>query len=120
MKKFILLVAIAVLSTMSALADTQPEYPGGKEAMNSFIAENIVYPSDCIDNMIEGTLIVSFDVQTDGSVSNIKIVRPLDPELEAEAMRVVALMPAWTPAKDASGNPVKQQVEIPVKFRLPD
>lgn len=120
MKKFILIVVMAVVNSLCVSADTLPAYPGGKEAMNDFIAQNIVYPDDCLDNMIEGTLIVSFDVDVDGSVKNVKIVRPLDPELEAEAVRVVTMMPAWTPATDASGNPVKQQVEIPVKFRLPN
>lgn len=119
MKKIIISGVIAAASVASASAGTPASFPGGQDAMTSFFAEKIQYPQDAIDNMIEGTVTVNFTVETDGSVKNVKIVRPLDPDLEAEALRVVAEMPAWTPATDDAGNAISQNVEIPVKFRLP-
>lgn len=119
MKKIFVIIAMAVLGVAAMSADTPASFPGGQDAMNTFISEKIVYPQTAIDNMIEGTVTVSFNVDADGTIKDVKVVRPLDPDLEEEAIKVVQSMPAWTPAKDASGNPIPQQVEIPVKFRLP-
>lgn len=93
-------------------------FPGGQEALDEFLNSNIKYPAFAQENGIEGTVTVDFVVAPDGTLSGIKIARPLDPDLEAEAIRVVKAMPAWTPATDDSGSPVKSTVSLPVKFRL--
>lgn len=119
MKRFLLLMALSILSVGAMYAQSEASFPGGQDAMNEYIQQNIHYPQDAINNMIEGTVVVTFDVEADGSLKNVKVLRPLDPDLEAEAVRVVMSMPAWTPATDATGKQVMQHVEIPVKFRLP-
>ncbi len=72
-----------------------------------------------MQNGIEGVVTLSFTVGTDGKISKITVERPLDPDLEAEAVRVVGGMPLWVPATDDTGQPVSQTVRLPVKFRLP-
>lgn len=101
-------------------AATPASFPGGQDALQEYIASKISYPQSAIDNMIEGVVTVEFTVNADGSVSDAKVTHPLDPDLEAEAVRIVKSLPAWTPATDDSGKPVSQRVDIPVKFRLPE
>ena len=103
---------------VSAFADAPAQFPGGKEAMDSFIKSHIQYPAAAKDNGIEGVVNVSFVVNTDGSIGTIKIVRLIDPDLEQEAIRLVKTMPAWTPA-EKGGAPEKSTVEIPIVFELP-
>lgn len=120
MKKFNSLAVAISLGSAAMFAASPASYPGGQEAMTAFIASNIRYPQSAIDNMIEGVVTVQFTVNVDGSISDTKVVHALDPDLEAEALRVVKSFPAWTPATDDSGTPVARQVEVPVKFRLTD
>ncbi len=101
----------------TASADSTPVYPGGEEALNQYLTETVKYPETAKENGIEGVVMVSFTVEADGSIKNPKIVRPIDPDLEAEALRVVKGMPKWTPA-DVGGTPVAASVQLPVKFRL--
>ena len=119
MKKLFLILTMVFCGIAKINAQTEASYPGGQEAMVAFIDANIHYPQAAIDNLIEGTVVVAFNVETDGKLKDIKVVRPLDPDLETEAVRVVTLMPVWIPATDATGKAILQHVEIPVKFRLP-
>ncbi len=105
-------------ATLGAAAATPASFPGGQEALDQFLVENVRYPAIAQENGIEGTVTVNFTVNADGSIAAVKIVRPLDPDLEAEARRVVTKMPSWTPATDDSGRPVTSTVTLPVKFRL--
>ena len=115
MKKLLATLAIAAGISGTALAGAVPEYPGGKEAMDKYIAENMKYPQAAIDNGIEGVVPVAFTVKADGSIGNIKIVRMIDPDLEAEAIRLVKNMPRWTAAD--SGDALTQ---INITFTLPE
>lgn len=118
MKKAILSAIFAVAS-FAALAGATPTYPGGEEALNTYLTENMKYPQMAIDNGIEGTVEVSFTVKSDGSIGAIKIVRMVDPDLEQEAIRLVKGMPAWTPA-DKDGNPVDAPATVKIVFTLPE
>lgn len=119
MKKILTSAAILLSASGIAMADTPPEFPGGTEAMLQFVASNVQYPQTAIDNMIEGTVTVEFTVNADGSISNARVTHPLDPDLETEALRIVTSFPTWEPARDDTGNPKAEQVDIPIKFRLP-
>ncbi len=113
------LLAIAVSGAISCAAATPATFPGGSDAATKYLAEHIKYPARSMQNGIEGVVTLSFTVGTDGKISNITVERPLDPDLEAEAVRVVRGMPLWVPATDDAGQPVSQTVRLPVKFRLP-
>lgn len=118
MKKIIAITSGLLLSASAALAATAPQYPGGPDAMNAFITENLHYPAAAIENGIEGTVDVAFTVKADGSIGAIKIVRMVDPDLESEAIRIVKKMPAWTPAQE-NGKPVDAQTQIQINFIMP-
>lgn len=97
--------------------DTVASFPGGLAAQNDFIAKTLVYPAASIEMGAEGTVVVVFLVKTDGSLTDMKIKRRIDPDLEKEALRIVGKMPLWTPAtKD--GKSVDSTVELPIRFRL--
>lgn len=119
MKKILTILALALGLGISAWAGPVPEYPGGKTALDKYIAENMKYPKPALDNGIEGVVGVTFTVNADGSIGNIKIKRMIDPDLEAEAVRLVKNMPAWTPA-DKDGKPVAAPAEVDVNFALPE
>lgn len=118
MKRIFMLILALAGFIASAFADTQAQFPGGQAAMDTFIADNMVYPAASKKNGIEGVVNVSFTVKADGQIGTIKIVRMIDPDLEQEAMRLVKSMPAWEPAtKD--GTAVDSSVQIPIVFQLP-
>ncbi|MCM1319881.1 MAG: energy transducer TonB [Muribaculaceae bacterium] len=117
MKHLLLTIALAAVSA-GVYAATPATFPGGQEALSDYLNANVVYPAFARDNGIEGTVTVLFVVGTDGSISNVKVARPLDPDLEAEAVRIVKNMPNWTPATDDAGTPVSSEATLPVKFRL--
>lgn len=118
MKKLVALTAGLLLSAGAALAADTPQYPGGMEAFDKYIASNMKYPQTAIDNGIEGVVDVAFVVKADGSIGAIKIVRMVDPDLEAESIRLVKGMPAWIPA-DKDGKPVDAQTQVEINFVLP-
>jgi len=97
--------------------DKKAEFPGGFEALINYLNDNVLYPNGALKDAIEGKVIASFDVNKDGSISDIAIVRSLHPLLDEEAIRVLIDMPNWNPAiKD--GKPIKMKVIWPVNFSL--
>ena len=98
------------------IVEQQPEFPGGPSAMAKWLGDNIKYPAEAAKNGIEGRVIVRFVIGSDGTVGNVEIVRSVDPLLDAEALRVINAMPAWTPGKQ-DGKPVAVRYTIPVTFR---
>lgn len=107
-----------LVSGLTVMADvTAAEFPGGKDALENYVSENMQYPPQARDNGIEGVVNVSVTIKADGSVGAIKIDRMVDPDLEQEAIRIVKGMPKWTPAND-SGVAVESTVEVPVVFML--
>lgn len=134
MKKLILMSMMAVfcLTTVNAqktvvsqnkdqkvfdVVEQMPEYPGGMQAMLDYLSANIKYPADALKQKIEGRVIASFVVETDGSVSDIKLHKKVFPSLDSEAVRVIEGMPRWIPGKQ-KGKTVRVKYTIPVNFRL--
>ena len=99
------------------VAEQMPEYPGGMPAMFEFLMENMKYPKDAEKQKVEGRVMVMFVVETDGSISDVKVAKKTFPSLDAEAVRVVQSMPKWTPGRD-KGKVVRVQYTLPVSFRL--
>lgn len=97
--------------------ETMPQFPGGQGVMMKYLAANIKYPASAVKAKKQGRVIVTFIVQKDGSVTHAKIAKSVDPELDAEALRIVKGMPKWTPGTQ-NGKPVSVRYTIPVKFSL--
>ena len=97
--------------------DEMPSFPGGLNGLMTFLSQNMVYPVTAQENGVQGRVIVSFVVETDGSITDVKVARSVDPSLDREAMRVVKAMPKWTPGKK-DGKPVRVKYTVPVVFRL--
>ena len=100
------------------VTETMPQFPGGPGALMKYLAANIKYPASAITAKKQGLVIVTFVIQKDGSVTNARIAKSVDPELDAEALRIVKAMPNWTPGTQ-DGKPVNVKYTIPVKFSLP-
>jgi len=97
--------------------DQKPEFPGGDLALMKYVSENTKYPIEALEKAIEGTVYVRFALNKNGKVEKAKILREVDPLLEAEALRVVYSMPAWKPGMN-KGQAVSVWFIIPVKFNL--
>lgn len=94
-----------------------PSFPGGSAAMMQFIAQNLRYPKAAQEAGVQGRVMLQFTVGQDGTLSDIKVLRSISAEIDAEAVRVVRSMPRWTPAK-ANGKPISARYMVPVAFRL--
>ncbi len=99
------------------VVEDPPVFPGGNQAISAYFGQNIVYPQSAMKDKVEGTVFVTFVVEKDGSVSNVKILKGIHPDCDAEVIRVVSAMPAWTPGKQR-GKPVRVQFYLPVAFRI--
>lgn len=94
-----------------------PEFPGGMSALMSFVAKSVKYPTLAQETGTQGRVIVRFIVNSDGSISQASVVRPVDPQLDQEAIRVVLAMPRWKPGFQ-NGKPVRVVYHIPINFLL--
>lgn len=99
------------------VVENMPEYPGGDEARIKFITGNIKYPQEAKEKGIMGTVFVSFVVEKDGRVTEVKVLRGIGGGCDEEALRVVKMMPKWKPGTQ-SGKAVRVQFNLPVKFLL--
>ena len=99
------------------VVEEMPSFPGGNGALMSYLASNIKYPVVAQENGVQGRVIVSFVVERDGSISDVKVARSVDPSLDREAQRVVKSMPKWKPGKQ-NGSAVRVKYTVPVVFRL--
>lgn len=99
------------------VVESQPEYPGGMGELIKFLSRNIKYPAAAQQARVQGKVIVEFLVGKDGSISDIKVKRSVNPELDAEAVRVIGLMPKWRPGEQR-GKAVDVRYELPITFRL--
>ncbi len=104
-------------SVVFEVVEEMPDFPGGMKALMEYLSQNIKYPAEAHAKGIQGRVIVSFIVKKDGSISDIKVVRSVDPYLDKEAERVIAAMPAWKPGKQR-GQAVNVRFTVPVAFRL--
>ncbi len=133
MKKLLLmsLMAMLGLTTVNAqktvvaqknqqvfdVVEQMPEYPGGMQALFEYLGQNLKYPGDAKEQKVEGRVIAIFVVETDGSISNVEVVRPVFPSLDAEAVRVLSGMPKWKPGMQ-SGKVVRVKYTVPINFSL--
>ena len=99
------------------VVENEAEFPGGVAAMNRFLAENIKYPTLAKQKNIEGKVIISFIVEKNGSLSDIRTIKDIGEGCGDEGIRIVRLMPKWKPAKQ-KGPPVRQQFLLPISFVL--
>jgi len=97
--------------------EVMPSFPGGEGALMKYLGDNITYPTIAQEQGIQGRVSLRFVVKPDGSVSDVQVVKGLDPSCDKEAMRVVQKMPKWIPGKQ-NGNPVYVYFSLPVTFRL--
>ena len=98
--------------------DFNAQFPGGEKACMKWLSDNIQYPEDCLREKIDGRVIVSFVVERDGSISEVKATRSPHPSLSKEAERLVKVMPRWSPARQGNKT-VRARVMLPVIFKLP-
>ena len=99
------------------VVEQMPMYPGGDGALMGYLRDNIHYPTVAAENGVQGRVVVGFVVERDGSITDVKILRGVDPSLDREAMRVVKSMPRWNPGKQ-NGSAVRVKYQFPVSFRL--
>lgn len=99
------------------VVEEMPSFPGGQGALRQYLASNTKYPVVAQENGVQGRVIVSFVVERDGSISDVKVARSVDPSLDREAQRVVKSMPRWSPGKQ-NGSTVRVKYTVPVVFRL--
>ena len=99
------------------VVEEMPSFPGGQGALMSYLASNIKYPVVAQENGVQGRVSVSFVVERDGSISDVRVARSVDPSLDREAQRVVKSMPRWKPGKQ-NGSAVRVKYTVPVVFRL--
>ena len=99
------------------VVEEMPHFPGGAAALQAFLSSNTKYPVVAQENGVQGRVIVSFVVERDGSITDVRVVRSVDPSLDREASRVVRSMPRWSPGKQ-NGSAVRVKYTVPVVFRL--
>lgn len=99
------------------IVEDMPEFPGGELALRKYIASSIKYPVIAQENGIQGKVYVTFVVNTDGSITDARIARGVDPSLDKEALRVVNGLPKWKPGKQR-GKPVRVSYTVPINFVL--
>lgn len=99
------------------VVEQMPQFPGGDAALFEYLSTHIKYPTIAEENGVQGRVIVTFVVERDGSITDVKVVKSVDPSLDKEASRVVAGMPKWIPGKQ-NGSAVRVKYTVPVTFRL--
>lgn len=127
--KVVLMMLVLLFSFMTSTAQTKkndmvfdvvevmPQFPGGQIAMLQYLMKNIKYPEQAMKEGIQGRVAVSFIVEKDGSISDVKPILSVHPLLNKEAVRVVKSMPKWSPGKH-NGKPVRVRFNLPVMFKL--
>lgn len=99
------------------VVEQMPSFPGGPSALMKYLSENVKYPVVAQENGVQGRVVVSFVVEKDGHITDVKVVRSVDPSLDKEAARVVKSMPSWIPGKQ-NGSAVRVKYNVPVSFKL--
>lgn len=99
------------------VVEQMPSFPGGPSALLQYLSSNVKYPVVAQENGVQGRVVVSFVVEKDGSVTDVQVVRSVDPSLDKEAVRVVKSMPHWIPGKQ-NGSAVRVKYNVPVSFKL--
>lgn len=106
-----------VVETPIAIADQMPSFPGGDEALFKFLSENIQYPNVAVEEGISGRVFVTFVVDKEGNITDVKLLRGLAGGCSEEALRVISKMPRWSPGWH-KGKLVSVQYNLPINFKL--
>ena len=104
-------------SDLYFVVDHAPEFPGGIEGVQKFFAENLRYPIPCVQAKIEGRVVCSFVVDKTGEITDIEVVTPVHPLLDAEAVRIIKAMPKWIPGR-IGDKPVRVRYSLPIRFKM--
>ncbi|MBR5392390.1 MAG: TonB family protein [Prevotella sp.] len=99
------------------VVEGMPQFPGGAAALMQYLSQNIRYPKEAMEAKTQGRVIVQFVVEKDGSISGAHVVKSVNPQLDAEALRVISAMPNWTPGTQ-NGQTVRVKYAVPISFRL--
>lgn len=99
------------------VVDEIASFPGGEEPLKEWIGKNMLYPEQCQRENVQGMVVVSFIVEQDGSISDVKATRSPHPALAEEAIRMIKSMPQWKPAIQ-TGKAVRSRFNLPIRFRL--
>lgn len=99
------------------VVEQMPEFPGGEDSLNLFIKRNLTYPMTAVESGIQGRVFVTFIIEADGSVNDVRILRGIGGGCDEEALRVISMMPKWIPGIQR-GKPVRVQYNLPIKFTL--
>ena len=99
------------------VVEQMPSFPGGPSALMQYLSSNIKYPVVAEENGVQGRLVCTFVVERDGSITDVRVIKSVDPSLDKEAVRVVKGMPKWIPGKQ-NGSAVRVKYTVPVTFRL--
>lgn len=99
------------------VVEQMPSFPGGMAALRAYLQKSIKYPPVAEENGIQGRVVCTFVVERDGSVTDVRVAKSVDPSLDKEAVRVVSAMPRWIPGKQ-NGQSVRVKYTLPVTFRL--
>lgn len=106
-------------TTVYTKIDKNAEFPGGMPGLDQYLSTNLVYPESARKNKLEGMVFVSFTVEKEGNLSDLKILRGVSPDIDAEAIRVFSAAPAWSPGKK-NGVAVRSRYTLPLNFTLKD
>ena len=99
------------------VVEVMPEYPGGTNALMSFLSDNIIYPEEAEEKGIEGRVLITFIIEKNGSISNVEVAESVNPLLDKEAVRVVKTMKKWIPGKQ-NNEPARVRYTLPISFVL--
>ncbi|WP_316830749.1 energy transducer TonB [Pedobacter aquatilis] len=95
-----------------------PQFPGGQTKLYSYLAKTLKYPKIAQKNNVQGKVLLSFFVETDGSISAVEVVKSLSKETDAEALKAIKNAPKWIPGTDASGKPARIKYNLPINFTI--
>jgi len=98
-------------------ASEMPKFPGGDESLFEFLSNNIIYPEISVKNNSQGKVLVEFVIEKNGEISNIKILKGIDPYINAESIRVISIMPKWIPGQQMNRK-VRVRQRLPIKYKL--
>lgn len=104
-------------NTVHDVVEQMPSFPGGQSALMQWLSNNIKYPTVAEENGVQGRVVCTFVVERDGSITNVQVVRGVDPSLDKEAVRVLRAMPKWNPGTQ-NGTPVRVEYTVPVTFSM--
>ena len=99
------------------VVEKMPEFPGGSAGLMKWLSDNVKYPAKAEESGIQGRVVCTFVIERDGSVTDVRVARSIDPLLDNEAVRVLSKMPKWNPGTQG-GKPVRVKYTVPVTFRL--